>query len=102
MIDLTEVIIDNINFFSKADGNTAKNLCQAFQSLENIIKILNIKVDEIENFAHLYDFSVDSPGNGYRSFTCVCKAALKRVQDVCKLVQTNRSSIWFRPNVYEK
>lgn len=100
--DLTAILLENFDFFRQVSDSNVGNFCQTFQVFGKTIEILQLKVDEIEGFAALYDFSETSPGNGYRSFIYVYNAALNRAKDVCILIQKNRERLLFRKRFYEK
>lgn len=71
----------------------------------NIADIVKTSIDTvaaIEQFAGLYDFDEQTPGNGYRSFVFIYETALIHALRVCDEIAVKRDGWFFRRSHYVK
>lgn len=100
--ELMILCLNNLDFYQKVKSNNGVTFVQNFEVLiKNIQEIIPV-VTDIECFAGDYDLDEETRGNGYRSFIYVYESAVNRTAKVCKYVNENRESIFFRKSFYEK
>lgn len=99
--ELKEVILNNLEFYKKAQAKDFK-IQQNLQILfVEVLKITELK-SQIEAFAIYYDLDRETPGNGYRSLIYITECALKRIFKICNKVKKKRDNIFFRRSFYQQ
>ncbi|XP_055695984.1 hormone-sensitive lipase-like isoform X2 [Lutzomyia longipalpis] len=99
---LKDLCVNNINFFKHDDSEMGLRLHGAFLALVDHIDKARPLVDQISEFAHEYDFDINTPGNGYRSFIKVIDCCIMHSIKTCRTVLEGRTSILFRKTLYTK
>uniref|UniRef100_A0A1B0CEX7 BHLH domain-containing protein n=2 Tax=Lutzomyia longipalpis TaxID=7200 RepID=A0A1B0CEX7_LUTLO len=99
---LKDLCVNNINFFKHDDSEMGLRLHGAFLAPVDHIDKARPLVDQISEFAHEYDFDINTPGNGYRSFIKVIDCCIMHSIKTCRTVLEGRTSILFRKTLYTK
>ncbi|XP_017035697.1 hormone-sensitive lipase [Drosophila kikkawai] len=93
---------DHAAFFAKDHTEYGQRLHAAHIAWQDFIVLANRLVQQIEAFAHEYDFDEETPGNGYRSFVYVTNACISHGVSICKQLSTTRSTLFFRKKLLMK
>ena len=87
------MVDDNIEHFRNDDGETGQRLHSGFKALRDGLLRVTEQSNIVKKEASIYDFSVDVPGSGFRSFCNMVQQSVVCVFDLCKEVCTKRDSI---------
>lgn len=99
--ELKEVILNNLEFYKKAQAKDFK-IQQNLQILfVEVLKITELN-SQIEAFAIFYDLDRQTQGNGYRSLVYITECALREIFKICNKVKKKRDNIFFQRSFYEK
>lgn len=93
-------LIDSITYFDENEKH--KVLCLSLKNLKISFSKCALSAEEIRNFAPEYDFNVETPGNGYRSFVDIFDAAVIKVAKICERLIRNREKFVFRVDKFAK
>lgn len=99
---LIKLCNDNQEYFNKDTSENGSKLHSNFAKIVEIVEKSTKILNEIESFAAEYDFDENTPGNGYRSFIFIFKAAVKHTENACKYIVENRGKFLFRKSVNAK
>lgn len=99
---LRDLCRNNLAFFAKDESSNGVRIHGSFQSLYDHIDMALQKVEEINGFAHEYDFDEQTPGNGYRSFVVAVRCCVRHSIKICRHGVENRNSLLFRKALYVK
>lgn len=100
--DLSEIVLNNLEYFQRAEVKSGQRLHQLFQHLSEVLEKIKPIITKFELFVKDYDFNDATPGNGYRSFLFVLDSAVKCSLRNCVNVKENREKFFFRKSFYEK
>lgn len=76
-------------------------LIAAFQSTHTLVEDVLPLYQEIESFAHEYDYDADHPGNGFRSFLYVVDRWAEHTIKIISYIDVNKGSIGFPIKRYQ-
>ncbi|XP_070068562.1 hormone-sensitive lipase [Drosophila takahashii] len=93
---------DHAAFFARDHTEFGQRLHAAHIAWQDFIVLANRLVQQIEAFAHEYDFDEQTPGNGYRSFIYVTNACITHGIGICQQLTATRSTMFFRKKFYMK
>lgn len=98
--DLIQAIDNNSEYFDNVKKFQILNLglSQLKLEIEKCVKA----AQEINRFAHEYDFDEETPGNGFRCFLNMTESAVKKTSKVCKRLIKNRENLLFSADNYAK
>uniref|UniRef100_A0A8C4T5F8 Hormone-sensitive lipase n=1 Tax=Erpetoichthys calabaricus TaxID=27687 RepID=A0A8C4T5F8_ERPCA len=70
--ELHSVMDDNIVFYKQQNSTETTQRCvKLFSRVKDLARLLEPMLKSFSEFYHVFDFDVDTPGNGYRSLTKV-------------------------------
>lgn len=100
VFELIQSIDNSVRYFDKETKSQQLivNLRRLEASVERCFKF----IEEIDNFAHEYDFDKETIGNGYRSFVDIFDSAVQRALEVGKKLIVDREKFFFRAGGYSK
>lgn len=98
--ELIQTIDNNVGYFDKEQKS--QKLIDSLRRLKLTLKKCSKSVDEIENFAHEYDFDEETPGNGFRSFVEIFDSAVQRALKLGRKLIIAREGTFFRADKYSK
>lgn len=100
VIELIQLIDNSLAYFDneRKSPKLILNLRRFKFTVEKCLKF----VEEIEKFAHEYDFDEETCGNGFRSFIDIFDAAVQRALRICRKLIISRKKIIFRADQYNK
>uniref|UniRef100_A0A1A9W7R9 Small subunit processome component 20 homolog n=1 Tax=Glossina brevipalpis TaxID=37001 RepID=A0A1A9W7R9_9MUSC len=93
---------EHIEFFRSENTEKGLRLYAALLAWQDFIILANQLVQEIDAFAHNYDFDENTPGNGYRSFISVTHACVAHGLTLCGNLSSSRGTVFFRKKHYMK
>lgn len=101
--ELRQTSLDNVNFFHSVTNQSdlEKKFERIFGKLAQNIDTVRPMYDQINNFAHEYDFDTEHPANGFRSFLYVVDRCIQMTQKVANHIAHNRSSMGFTIKRYQ-
>lgn len=99
---LKTVVYNNIDFFKTDESTNGVKLYESFSGIIDHLEEAKPLVQQIELFFNIYDYSEETPGNGYRSFIKLFDCAINHTSKIVKYVTQTRSSLLFRKNNYTK
>lgn len=100
--ELIRMSVSNEEFYTRDQSSVGVKLHLNFTKIILTLEKSLPVIKEIESFAGDYDFDEKTPGNGYRSFVYIFKAAVKHTEKICRYIHENRGSLLFRKSVYMK
>lgn len=99
---LSSICEENAKFYENEENECGQRYHGAFSGIIDHIVVARKLVNEINQFAHQYDFDENTPGNGYRSFVKAVRLCVEHSVKVGKHIGHTRTFIWFRKNMYMK
>lgn len=99
---LRDLCTNNVEYFRGDDSEAGLRFLNAYVGMLDHIEVARGYVDQIRMFAHEYDFSADTPGNGYRSFLLVVRSCVSHSLKLSAHVMQKRGSLLFRKSLYMK
>lgn len=90
--------LENAAFFKSCTSNPGRTLHNGFEELAKHSQNVAPLLDRIRLEAPKYDFSAETPGNGYRSFLTIFDCLFSRCIVLCKSVHRHRNTLAF--NMY--
>ena len=97
---LLKVIENSLSYFN--ENSKCQRLSSELKNLKTNIGNCHEKIKEISNFVSEFDCNVNTPANGYRSFIDIFESAIKKVSTICKRINKDRASYFFRDDSYAK
>jgi hormone-sensitive lipase len=99
---LVQLCNENAEALRSDESEAGQRLGAAFLAITDHIETVRPSVDKIRAVAPLYDFSPETPGNGYRSFLSIVDTFVMHSLKLAREVATARSSLFFRKTVFMK
>lgn len=100
---LVECCQNNIKTFGcDAHTPTDKRFVDAFHGIIQQVETIRKNVEEINAFAHEYDFDEITPANGYRSIVKATNQYIDYTMKVTKYIIEHRENWLFRRQTYLK
>ncbi|XP_072153805.1 uncharacterized protein Hsl isoform X2 [Bemisia tabaci] len=93
---------NNVSFFENDQSEPGQKLHQSSLQMQECLKVLSPKVEELRTIAPQFDFDENTPYNGYRSFVSTMDMCITYSLKLTRQVSTNRSSYFFRKAHYVK
>ncbi|XP_044730297.1 hormone-sensitive lipase [Chrysoperla carnea] len=97
--DLSE---NNQKYFRADDTEFGQRIYESYVGIDCHLENLRPIIVEIQELAPKYDYDVNVPGNGYRSFLTVVYRGLQHTINVTKRIVLKRDQMLFRKSVYVK
>lgn len=99
---LVQLCKENAEALQVDESEAGQRLSAAFLAMTDHIETLRPSVDKIRAVAPLYDFSPETPGNGYRSFINIVDTFVLHGLKLSREVAATRSSLFFRKSFFMK
>lgn len=100
--EVIRMSVSNAEFYKNDKSFVGVKLHAGFTKTIVFLQKSTPVIKEIESFAAEYDFDVNTPGNGYRSFVFIWNSAVQYTEKICKYISQNRGNLLFRKSVYMK
>lgn len=100
--ELIRGCVSNAAFYDTDKTLIGSKMHAIFNKAAEFLKKLLPVTKSIEDFAGIYDFDEETPGNGYRSFVHIFNSAVIHTEKICKYVTVNRGNLLFRKSAYLK
>ncbi|CAN8014256.1 unnamed protein product [Ixodes persulcatus] len=99
---LLSLIEDNVDHFEGLQTEYGQRFSQQFSDLHDAVTQLRGDCILIGAKVHLYDFDVETPGNGYRTSLTIVNRFLPVCIKLCRHVISSRASMFFRTDFYHR
>ncbi|XP_065352400.1 hormone-sensitive lipase [Cloeon dipterum] len=100
--ELTHLCRENAEALRSDESAEGQRLSAAFLAIIDHIKTILPSLDKIRAVAPLYDFSPETPGNGYRSFVNIVETFVAHALKLAREVAAARNNLFFRKSGYMK
>lgn len=97
--DLQKLSELNIECYRSDSTASGQRLLTALNGIKENLEKSRPIIKQVDEFAHQYDFDVNTPGNGYSGFVVIYKAAVKHSLKIARYTNENKNSLLFRKQV---
>ncbi|XP_076753016.1 hormone-sensitive lipase isoform X1 [Xylocopa sonorina] len=97
---LRELCQANVDYFkSHQDESSVRIRAALIAILDHLVQIQPLYKD-ITRIAPLFDFDIETPGNGYRSFLVLIDKCIIHSRSICHQIYCQKDSLFFRKNYH--
>lgn len=89
----------NIEYYRNDTSTSGSRLLSILNGIKENLENARPIVKQVDDFAHEYDYDINTPGNGYRSFIVIYKQAVKHSFKIAKYINDNKNSLLFRKQI---
>jgi hormone-sensitive lipase len=100
--DLIRECVSNAAFYDTDKSFVGTKMHASFLKATKYLEKLVPVTKTVEEFATIYDFDENTPGNGYRSFVYIFNSAVEHASKISKYIINNRGNLLFRKSNYMK